>query len=171
MGVGAVTKQSAAYILASKRNRTPYVGVTSNLVTRVWEHKQNVVAGFTRTHHMHILVYVEQHEDMLRNRPAREAHQEVESCVENRVNREDQFSMAGLMDEHLPTAWIPQLTTALLIVPACFKRESRKSGAWVPFFEGMTPFLKPRHLPALPRGANCSLVMQLLSYGILDNAG
>jgi putative endonuclease len=64
MGVGAVTKQPAVYILASKRIGMLYVGVISNLVTRVWEHKQNVVEGFTRTHHVHILVYVEHHEDM-----------------------------------------------------------------------------------------------------------
>ena len=59
MGVGAVTKQPAVYILASKRNGMLYVGVTSNLVKPVWEHKQNVLAGFTRTHHVHILLYVE----------------------------------------------------------------------------------------------------------------
>ncbi|WHZ26688.1 MAG: Excinuclease ABC, C subunit-like [Nitrospira sp.] len=45
MGVDTVTKQPAVYILASRRNGTLYVGVTSNLVKRVWEHKQNVVAG------------------------------------------------------------------------------------------------------------------------------
>ncbi|MBH0179714.1 MAG: GIY-YIG nuclease family protein [Nitrospira sp.] len=64
MGSGAVIKQPAVYILASKRNGTLYVGVTSNLIERVWEHKQNVVAGFTRTYHVHNLVYFEQHEGM-----------------------------------------------------------------------------------------------------------
>ena len=64
MGVGAVIRQPAVYILASKRNGTLYVGVTSNLVKRVWEHKQNIVAGFTRTYQVHTLVYFEQHEDM-----------------------------------------------------------------------------------------------------------
>ena len=37
---------------------------TEHLVKRVWEHKQDVVAGFTRTYHVHNLVYLEQHEDM-----------------------------------------------------------------------------------------------------------
>ncbi len=64
MGVDTVTKQPAVYILASRRNGTLYVGVTANLVKRVWEHTQHVVAGFTRTYQVHNLVYVEQHEDM-----------------------------------------------------------------------------------------------------------
>ena len=62
--LGAMTKQPAVYILASKRNGTLYVGVTSDLVKRVWEHKQDAVAGFTRTYHVHNLVYFEQHADM-----------------------------------------------------------------------------------------------------------
>ncbi len=43
-----MTKQPAVYILASKHNGTLYVGVTSALVKRVWEHKNDLVAGFTR---------------------------------------------------------------------------------------------------------------------------
>ena len=68
-----MAKQPAVYILASKRNGTLYVGVTSNLVKRVWELNQNVVTGFTRTHHVHILVYVQQYEDM-RQAGQREKH-------------------------------------------------------------------------------------------------
>jgi putative endonuclease len=68
-----MTKQPAVYILASKRNGTLYVGVTSDLVKRVWEHKQDAVAGFTRTYHVHNLVYFEQHEDM-RQTIQREKH-------------------------------------------------------------------------------------------------
>ncbi len=59
-----MAKQPAVYILASKRNGTLYVGVTSDLVKRIWEHKQDVVAGFTREYQVHNLVYFEQHEDM-----------------------------------------------------------------------------------------------------------
>ncbi|WHZ26687.1 MAG: hypothetical protein OJF51_001483 [Nitrospira sp.] len=36
------------------------------------------------------------------------------------------------MAEHLLSTWISQLTKALLVIPACFKQESRKSGAWMP---------------------------------------
>ena len=59
-----MSKQPAVYILASKRNGTLYIGVTSNLLKRVWEHKNNLVAGFTNKYNVHLLVYYELHEDM-----------------------------------------------------------------------------------------------------------
>jgi putative endonuclease len=49
-------KQPAVYILASKRNGTLYVGVTSDLVKRIWEHKNNVTDGFTKKYCVHMLV-------------------------------------------------------------------------------------------------------------------
>jgi putative endonuclease len=51
-------------MVASKRNGTLYVGVTSNLAKRVWEHKNNVVEGFTRRYGLHRLVWYEEHETM-----------------------------------------------------------------------------------------------------------
>lgn len=50
--------------MASRRNGTLYIGTTSDLVKRVWEHKNNVVAGFTRKYGIHRLVWFEQHESM-----------------------------------------------------------------------------------------------------------
>ena len=58
-------KLPCVYLLASKRNGTLYVGVTSDLVKRVWEHKDDFVAGFTSKYGVHLLVYYELHEDML----------------------------------------------------------------------------------------------------------
>jgi putative endonuclease len=52
------------YILASRRNGTLYIGVTSNLPQRVWQHKQGLVEGFTKKYHVHHLVYYEVHEAM-----------------------------------------------------------------------------------------------------------
>ena len=52
------------YILASKRNGTLYTGVTSNLPKRIWEHKNNIVEGFTNKYGIHILVWYEVHETM-----------------------------------------------------------------------------------------------------------
>jgi len=52
-------KQPAIYILASQRNGTLYVGVTSNLVKRVWEHKNDQADGFSRRYGVHMLVYYE----------------------------------------------------------------------------------------------------------------
>ena len=52
------------YILASRRNGTLYVGVTSDLVRRVWEHKSGLVEGFTKKYGVHMLVWYEAHETM-----------------------------------------------------------------------------------------------------------
>jgi putative endonuclease len=59
-----MVKQQAVYILASKRNGTLYVGVTSDLVKRVWQHKNDVVKGFTEKYGVHTLVYYELHVSM-----------------------------------------------------------------------------------------------------------
>ena len=58
-------KQPAVYILASQRNGTLYIGVTSDLIKRIWEHKNDLVEGFTQKYKVHQLVYFEQHLDML----------------------------------------------------------------------------------------------------------
>ncbi|MFO7607099.1 MAG: GIY-YIG nuclease family protein [Desulfurivibrionaceae bacterium] len=52
-------RQPAVYIMANCRNGTLYTGVTSNLVKRVWEHKNNLVKGFTSRYALHLLVYYE----------------------------------------------------------------------------------------------------------------
>jgi len=57
-------RQPCVYILASRRNGTLYVGVTSDLVKRVWEHKSDIVEGFTERYSVHILVWFEQHDTM-----------------------------------------------------------------------------------------------------------
>jgi len=57
-------KHPAVYILASKRNGTLYTGVTSDLARRVWEHKSDLVEGFTQKYGVHMLVYYEWHDDM-----------------------------------------------------------------------------------------------------------
>ena len=54
------TKFYFIYILSSKKKGTLYIGVTSNLPKRVWEHKNNLVEGFTKKYNVHNLVYFEQ---------------------------------------------------------------------------------------------------------------
>lgn len=54
----------AVYVLASGRNGTLYVGVTSDLRKRVWQHKSDLVDGFTRKYGVHTLVYYELHGEM-----------------------------------------------------------------------------------------------------------
>jgi putative endonuclease len=50
-------KQPCVYILASKRNGTLYVGVTPDLVQRVWQHRNEQVDGFTKRYGVHRLVW------------------------------------------------------------------------------------------------------------------
>ena len=57
--------QPAVYILASQRNGTLYIGVTSDLVQRIWQHKNDAVEGFTEKYGVHSLVYFELLDDML----------------------------------------------------------------------------------------------------------
>jgi putative endonuclease len=60
----ATEKQPCVYLLASQRNGTLYTGVTSDLVKRVWEHKNDLVDGFTKRYGVHSLVWYELHESM-----------------------------------------------------------------------------------------------------------
>ena len=51
--------QYYVYILASKENGTLYIGVTNNLIKRVYEHKQGLIEGFSKKYNVHRLVYYE----------------------------------------------------------------------------------------------------------------
>lgn len=57
-------KQPCVYILASKRNGTLYIGVTSNLIQRIWQHRNKQLVGFTEKYDVNILVFYEIHETM-----------------------------------------------------------------------------------------------------------
>lgn len=57
-------KQPAVYILASKKNGTLYIGVTSDLAKRIWEHKNDLVEGFTKRYKVHNLVWYEVHDNI-----------------------------------------------------------------------------------------------------------
>ncbi|MCW9035093.1 MAG: GIY-YIG nuclease family protein [Rhodospirillales bacterium] len=55
-------KSGYVYILASQRNGTLYIGVTSDLVARVYQHRNDITDGFTKKHQVHQLVYSERHD-------------------------------------------------------------------------------------------------------------
>jgi putative endonuclease len=57
-------KVPVVYILANKRNGTLYTGVTSHLIQRIWQHKNNFIEGFTKEYSVHRLVYFELHQTM-----------------------------------------------------------------------------------------------------------
>jgi len=60
-----MNRKSYVYILANKRNGTLYVGVTSDLIKRVWQHKKGLAEGFTKKYSVKKFVYYEMHEDIL----------------------------------------------------------------------------------------------------------
>ena len=57
-------RQLCVYMLANRQNGTLYVGVTSDLVKRVWQHRNGDVSGFTKQHKVHRLVWFEAHDTM-----------------------------------------------------------------------------------------------------------
>ena len=58
-------KQACVYIIANKPRGTLYIGVTSDLIARVWQHKNEFVEGFSKQYQLHRLVYYEMHENMV----------------------------------------------------------------------------------------------------------
>jgi len=56
-------KKYYVYILASKRNGTMYIGITSDLIKRIWQHKQKRAEGFTKKYNVSTLVYFEEYSD------------------------------------------------------------------------------------------------------------
>ncbi len=59
-----MSKRGTVYILASSRNGTLYVGVTSDLLKRIRMHKHEIIDGFTKKYGVHRLVYFEEHDDI-----------------------------------------------------------------------------------------------------------
>jgi putative endonuclease len=59
-------KQCFVYILTSQRNGTLYVGSTTHLKQRIWQHKNNIILGFTSKYSVHQLVYYEEHENIMK---------------------------------------------------------------------------------------------------------
>jgi len=57
-------EQFYVYIMSNHKNGTLYIGVTSNLPARVFEHKSELIEGFTKKYHLHNLVYYEVYEDV-----------------------------------------------------------------------------------------------------------
>jgi putative endonuclease len=58
-------EESYVYILASRRNGTLYVGSTTDLVKRIWEHKKKIIPGFTTKYNVNQLVYYEIHQNII----------------------------------------------------------------------------------------------------------
>ena len=88
------TRRPAIYIMASQPNGTLYIGVTSDLVQRVWQHRTSTSAGFASRYNCKMLVYYELHADM-REAIAREKQIKGGSRKEARSDRGQQSDLAG----------------------------------------------------------------------------
>ena len=103
-GIQLFMKQPCVYIIASGWDGTLYVGVTSDLVKRVWEHKNDLVEGFTKKYQVHDLVWFELHETMqsaiLREKAIKEWKRawKIELIEESNKSWRDYKSRQGLID-------------------------------------------------------------------------
>ena len=59
-----MNKRYFVYLLASKRNGTLYLGVTGDLANRAWQHRNDLIEGFTKKYGVHLLVWFEEHDDV-----------------------------------------------------------------------------------------------------------
>jgi putative endonuclease len=82
------------YLLASGRNGTLYIGVTRDLIKRVYEHKSTFVPGFTSRYQINQLVWFQQ-SDVIESAIVREKHMKAcAACVENRTHQAQQGLLA-----------------------------------------------------------------------------
>lgn len=81
---------SFVYILASQRIGTLYVGATTDLINRIWEHKNNVIPSFTAKYNVHQLVYYEVHGDIME--AARRERRLKNWCRQWKLNLIKQFN-------------------------------------------------------------------------------
>ena len=94
--------------MTSRKNGTLYVGVTNDLVKRVYQHKNGITEGFTSRYQVHLLVWFEAHPVSGGGDPQGEADEELEAGVEDCIDREGQSWLAGLVrDPSLDGEWIP----------------------------------------------------------------
>ena len=100
-------KRGFVYILASRRNGTLYTGVTSDLVRRVWEHKQDKVEGFTKRYGVHRLVYVEAHDDIQDAIVREKRIKKWDRQWKLELIEKDNPNWCDLYDELCEKPWIP----------------------------------------------------------------
>src|SRR3954451_14097498 len=85
-GPGAARMSFYVYILASRKNGTLYVGMTDDLVKRVWMHRNEVLPGFTKDHGVKMLVWLETHESrdpaFLRERQIKKMESRLEAGID-----------------------------------------------------------------------------------------
>jgi putative endonuclease len=112
-------KQPCVYILASRRHGTLYTGVTSNLLGRLYQHREKVTQGFTAEHDIARLVWFEVHEDM-----------SAAILREKRIKKWNRDWKLALIERSNPQ-WV-DLAIGLGFEPR------QPTGKWIPASAGMT---------------------------------
>ena len=79
-------KQPFVYIITNDRNTTLYIGVTSNIIQRIYQHKNKLIEGFSANYNLHKLIYFEQFNDMhnaiLREKRSKKVEQRLEKATD-----------------------------------------------------------------------------------------
>ncbi len=83
------------------------MGVTSDIVKRVWQHKNGLAEGFTKKYGIKRLVYYEIHEDAENAMKREKQLKKMEKSMESRTGRREKFRMAGLVCRYMSIDWIP----------------------------------------------------------------
>jgi len=106
--IGVVSKQYYVYVMTNSRNTVIYVGVTNDLIRRVYEHKEKLADGFTRRYNITKLVYYEVFEDIenaiLREKQIKAGSRQKKVQLINGINREWHDLYDELWDRHVPIA-------------------------------------------------------------------
>ena len=127
------------YILASKPNGTLYIGVTSNLVQRVWEHKNDFTEGFTKRYQVHDLVWYEVHDFMESAIGREKALKKLNRAWKIRLIEEGNSAWSDLYE---------QILQEVDAVP---------HPSWMPVDTGMTDISPVQACPVLDTGPDSSL--------------
>jgi putative endonuclease len=81
-----MVRQPAVYILANRRNGTLYIGVTSDILKRAWQHRNDITKGFIKRYGIHRLVHYELYEDMVSAITREKQMKKMEPVLEARKN-------------------------------------------------------------------------------------
>ena len=100
-------KQPCVYILASKRNGTLYVGVTSDIIRRAWEHRTGQIDGFTKHYGVHRLVFAEFHESMTDAIAREKRMKKWRRAWKLQLIERDNRDWRDLYDEYVPQSGPP----------------------------------------------------------------
>lgn len=115
-------KSPAVYMMASQKQGTIYIGVTSNLIQRVWQHRTGVVEGFTQQYGVKMLVWYEQHESMesaiMREKAMKKWRRDWKINLIERDNPDWLDLWSAIVGESNDTHSMSPVVPASLVIPA-----------------------------------------------------